>query len=70
MENLTQAQARMNKYANAKKQRQLDVGDMAYIKMHPYRMAAFGIRQFIKLTSKFYCPFRVLQKIGKLAYKI
>jgi hypothetical protein len=38
--------------------------------MQPYRMAAFGIRQSIKLTSKFYGPFRVIEKIGKLAYKL
>jgi hypothetical protein len=33
-------------------------------------MASFGIRQSIKLTSKYYGPFRVLQKIGLLAYKL
>jgi hypothetical protein len=33
-------------------------------------MAAFGIRQSIKLTSKFYGPFCVLQRVGKLAYKL
>jgi hypothetical protein len=70
-ENLTQAQARMKKYVDANRtERQLEIGDMVYIKMQPYRMAAFGIRQSIKLTSKFYGPFRVLQKVGKLAYKL
>jgi hypothetical protein len=43
---------------------------MVYIKMAPYRMAAFGIRQSIKLSSKYYGPFRVLEKIGNLAYKL
>jgi hypothetical protein len=70
-ENLSQAQARMKKYADLKRtERKLDIGDMVYIKMQPYRMAAFGIRQSIKLTSKFYGPFRVLEQIGKLAYKL
>jgi hypothetical protein len=70
-ENLTQAQARMKKYADANRtERQLEIGDMVYIKMQPYRMAAFGIRQSIKLTSKFYGPFRVLPKVGKLAYHL
>jgi hypothetical protein len=70
-ENLSHAQARMKKYADLKRtERKLDIGDMVYIKMQPYRMAAFGIRQSIKLTSKFYGPFRVLEQIGKLAYKL
>jgi hypothetical protein len=70
-ENLSQTQARMKKYADLKRtERKLDIGDMVYIKMQPYCMAAFGIRQSIKLTSKFYGPFRVLEQIGKLAYKL
>jgi hypothetical protein len=70
-ENLTQAQARMKKYADKKRtERTFDVGDMVYLRMQPYRMAAFGIRQAIKLTSKFYGPFRILEKVGTLAYKL
>jgi hypothetical protein len=70
-ENLSQAQARMKRYADKKRsERVLEVGDMVYLKMQPYRMAAFGIRQSIKLTSKYYGPFRILEKIGALAYKI
>lgn len=38
--------------------------------MQPYRMVAFGLRQSIKLTSKYYRPFRVVEKIGSLAYKL
>jgi hypothetical protein len=33
-------------------------------------MASFGIRQSIKLTSKFYGPFCILEKVGTLAYKL
>jgi hypothetical protein len=61
----------MKRYADKKRsERVLEVGDMVYLKMQPYRMAAFGIRQSIKLTSKYYGPFRILEKIGALAYKI
>lgn len=31
---------------------------------------AFGLRQSIKLTSKYYGPFWVIEKVGNLAYKI
>jgi hypothetical protein len=69
--NLAQAQARMKKYANAKRsERQFELGDMAYLKMQPYRMAAFGLRGAIKLHSKYYGPFRVIQKVGNRAYKL
>jgi transposase InsO family protein len=70
-ENLAQAQARMKKHADKKRtERVLQLGDMVYLKMQPYRRAAFGLRQSIKLTSKYYGPFRVLEKIGSLSYKI
>jgi hypothetical protein len=68
---LEQAQARTMKYADAKRvERTFDIGDMAYLKMQPYRMAAFGLRGAIKLHSKFYGPFRVIQKVGNRAYKL
>jgi hypothetical protein len=70
-DNLTQAQARMKKYADQKRtERSFDIGDMVYLRMQPYRLAAFGIRQSIKLTTKFYGPFRVLEKVGTLAYRL
>lgn len=70
-ENLAQAQGRMKKYADRKRlERQFEVGDMVYLRMQPYRMAAFRIRQAMKLTTKFYGPYRILEKIGRVAYKL
>jgi hypothetical protein len=70
-ENLAQAQGRMKKYADKKRtERQFDIGDMVYLRMKPYRMAAFGLRQAIKLTTKYYGPYRILEKIGRVAYKL
>lgn len=69
--NLAQSQARMKKYADQNgSERAYDVGDMVYLKMQPYRLAAFGLRQSLKLTSRFYGPFQVLQKIGMVAYRL
>lgn len=69
--NLTAAQARMNKYANQKRtERTFQEGDMVYLKMQPYRLNAFGLRTHIKLQSKFYGPFRVIAKVGRVAYKL
>ena len=70
-DNLAQAQARMKKYAyQNRSERTYEVGDMVYLKMQPYRLAAFGLKQSLKLTSKFYGPFRVLQKAGVVAYRL
>jgi hypothetical protein len=53
-ENLTQAQARMKRHADKKRtERVLEVGDMVYLKMQPYRLSAFGLRHATKLRSKF-----------------
>jgi hypothetical protein len=56
-ENLTQAQARMKRHADKKQtERVLEVGDMVYLNMQPYRLSAFGLRHATKLRSKFYGP--------------
>lgn len=55
----------MKKYAdNNRSERSFKVGDMVYLKMQSYRMATYGLRQAIKLTTEFYGPFRVLEKVG------
>lgn len=65
-ENLAQAQLRMKKYADQNRsERTFEVGDMVYLKMQPYRLAAFGLRQSLKLTCKFYGSFRILQKLER-----
>jgi hypothetical protein len=46
-------------------EREFLVGDMVYLKMQPFRHNAFKHHQKLKLTTKYYGPFRVLQKIGK-----
>jgi hypothetical protein len=70
-ENLAQAQARIKKYADNKRtEREFVVGDMAYLKLQPFRHHAFGLHQNLKLTTKYYGPFRVLERIGTTAYKL
>jgi hypothetical protein len=53
--NLLHAQQRMKKYADLNQTEcQFIVGDMVYIKLHPYRMAAFDVKHGLKLATKFY----------------
>lgn len=70
-ENLAKAQTRIKKLVDRlRSERQFELGDMVYLKMQPYRQNAFGLRGSLKLRAKFYGPFRVLEKIGKVAYKL
>jgi hypothetical protein len=70
-ENLHKAQSRMKKYANKNRVERIFIpGDMVYIKLQPYRLSAFGLRTFMKLQSKFYGPFRVLNRVGQVAYRL
>lgn len=69
--NLSQAQARMKKYADMNRtERTFQTGDMVYLKMEPYRLAAFGFRGPLKLHSKYYGPFRILNTVGNMSYKL
>lgn len=69
--NLAQAQARMKKYADQNRtERTFQVGDMVYLKMQPYRHNAFGLRNSLKVTIKYFGPFRILEKVGEVAYKL
>lgn len=70
-DSMGEAQRRMKHYADLNRtERVLEVGDMVYLKLQPYRQAAFGIRGSLKLRSKFYGLFKVIEKVGKVAYRL
>ena len=70
-QNLQQAQNRQKKFADLKRtERHFNVGDMVYLKMQPYRETALGLRNALKLSSKYYGPFRVLKKVGLVSYQL
>jgi hypothetical protein len=69
--NLSQAQSRTQKYADLKRsERGFSMEDMMYLKLQPFRHTAFGVHQNLNLTTKYYTPFRVLEKIGTVAYML
>jgi hypothetical protein len=51
-------------------ERQLDIGDMVYLKLEPYLHTSLSIHRCLKLHSKYYGPFQVLEKIGNTTYKL
>ena len=43
---------------------------MVYLKLQPYMHTSLSIHRCLKLHSKYYGTFRVLEKIGRTSYKL
>jgi hypothetical protein len=66
---LDKAQACTKYFADVKRsERTLQVGDMAYLKVQPYRHNALGMHSSFKLHSCYYGPFIVIDKISSEAH--
>jgi hypothetical protein len=61
----------MKKYADTKRsEREFLIGGMVYLKLQPFRHTTFDLHQNLKLTSKYYGPFKILEKIGQATYML
>lgn len=48
----------------------LEVGAQVFLKVHPYRQQSVQRCVCHKLVVKWYCPFEVLERVGKVAYRL
>jgi hypothetical protein len=53
-----------------KSERQFKVGDYVYLRLQPYVQTLVERRSSQKLGFKFFGPYLVLQRVGKVAYKL
>ncbi|KAL5803157.1 hypothetical protein ACOSQ4_031462 [Xanthoceras sorbifolium] len=57
-------------YDSKHREREFTIGDMVFLKLQSYRQVSLAMRKNAKLSARFYRPFEILEKIGKVAYRL
>lgn len=69
--NLLDAQNRMKQFADRhRRELEFEVGDYVYVKLQPYRQTSVVTRSSAKLSPRFFGPYKILAKLGSVAYQL
>ncbi|KAL1206997.1 hypothetical protein V5N11_029812 [Cardamine amara subsp. amara] len=69
--NLIKAQQLMKTAANKHRQhKEFVVGQNVYLKLRNYRQNSLATRLYKKLSAKYFGPFPIIERIGKVAYRL
>ena len=67
---LLRAQQRQKRLADLRRtEESFTVGDLVWLKLQPYRQQSLAKREFEKLAPRFYGPYKIIQKVGLVAYR-
>ena len=70
-ENLQTAQNQQKLYADKHKiERSFEVGDLVYLRLQPYRQSSLKKKGVEKLKPRFYGPYKIIRKVGEVAYEL
>ncbi|GJR90373.1 ty3-gypsy retrotransposon protein [Tanacetum coccineum] len=70
-DNLLAAKNRMEEKANLKRREvEFNVGDKVLVKLQPYRQLTLARRLSHKFLKRYYGPYEILERIGKVAYRL
>jgi hypothetical protein len=68
---LTRAQGRMKKQADKHRAKMhFVIGDWVYLKLQPYIQSSVATRDNQKLAFKFFGPYKIVDKVGSIAYRL
>jgi hypothetical protein len=70
-QHLVRAQLRMQRQADKNRsERSFAIGDWVYMKLQPYVQSSISLRAHHKLSFKYFGPYKVTARVGKVAYRL
>jgi hypothetical protein len=70
-DNLTATQSRMKHQPyKHRSEHEFNIGDWVFLCLQPYRQISIQVRSSMKLSPRFYGPYKVLECIGPIAYRL
>lgn len=71
MDNLVKVRERMKKFADLRStERSFEVGENVLLKLRPYKQSTVHGAMPHKLSSRFFGPYIIMEKIGAAAYRL